>query len=355
MAAALGGCSTVGRDGRDSTPPTTGLAYIPAPTQTRNMLAAIPPPQRPIAVAVYNFIDQTGQFKPTDSGTQTLSRAISQGSGAILIKALQDAGGRQWFTIVEREQLKNLLSERQIIRDMRMRYLGEKDLNPEALPSLLFAGVLLEGGVIGYDSSTVTGGAGAQFLGIGGHETYRQDTVTVYLRAVSVRTGEVLTSVTASKTIASKALDGNVFKFVAFKKLLEAEAGYTTNEPEEVALQQAIEKAVYGLVMEGVELKLWNFNDPKAGWPLLWRYQQERDGVFSPRQVQQATKRDGKTPFMVKRAAVKNASTAAQATSTPAQSAIAEQTSATSSTDAATEQGAAMFTNSTSTIGDAGK
>lgn len=355
LAAALAGCSTVGRDGRDSTPPITSLAYIPAPTQTQNMLAAIPPPQRPIAVAVYNFTDQTGQFKPTESGVQTLSRAISQGGGSILIKALQDAGDRQWFTIVEREQLRNLLSERQIIRDMRMRYLGEKDLNPQALPSLLFAGVLLEGGIIGYDSSTVTGGAGAQFLGIGGHTTYRQDTVTVYLRAVSVRTGEVLTSVTASKTIASKALDGNVFKFVAFKKLLEVEAGYTTNEPEQVALQQAIEKAVYGLVMEGVELKLWNFTDPKAGWPLLWRYQQERDGIVSARQVQHAMKRSGELPFMVKRAAVKSVSTAARGTSMPSQSAIAEQALPTPSADAAEGLGAANYANPTPATGGAGK
>ena len=90
---------------------------------------------------------------------------------------------------------------------------------------MLFAGVLLEGGIIGYDTNTVTGGAGAAFLGIGAHTEYRQDTVTVYLRAVSVRTGEVLTTVTASKTIASKALGASAFKFVAFKKLLEAEAG----------------------------------------------------------------------------------------------------------------------------------
>src|SRR3546814_20025742 len=102
--------------------------------------------------------------------------------------ARQDAGNRQWFTIVEREMLRNLLNERQIIREMRERYLGETQVNPQALPAMLFAGVLLEGGVIGYDTNTVTGGAGASFLGIGGRTEYRQDTVTVYLRAVSVRT-----------------------------------------------------------------------------------------------------------------------------------------------------------------------
>ena len=179
---------------------------------------------------------------------------------------------------------------------MRERYLGEQNVNPQALPALLFAGVLLEGGIVGYDTNTVTGGAGAAFLGIGGHTDYRQDTVTVYLRAVSVRTGEVLTSVTASKTIASKAISANMFKFVAFKELLEAEAGITTNEPDQVALQQAIEKAVYALVMEGVDLKLWDFANPKAGWPLLWRYRQERNGVFDAAQVQAAMKREAAAP-----------------------------------------------------------
>ena len=288
----LTGCASLGRNGRSLVPSTTSLAVIPQHTQTQNLLAAIPPPAKPIAIAVYGFADQTGQFKPSESNSQTLSRAVSQGGGAILAKALQDAGQRKWFTVVEREALRNLLNERQIIVEMRQRYLGEQTVNPEALPSLLFAGVLLEGGVVGYDTNTVTGGAGASFLGIGAHTDYRQDTVTVYLRAVSVRTGEVLTSVTASKTIASKAISASAFRYVAFKELLEAEAGITTNEPGQLALQQAIEKAVYELILEGVDLKLWNFADPQAGWPMLWRYRQERSGIFSAKQVEAALETD---------------------------------------------------------------
>ncbi|GAA4768760.1 CsgG/HfaB family protein [Stakelama sediminis] len=288
----LSACTTLGDDGRAFIPETTSLAYYPQTTQTQRELQAIPPPARPVAIAVYGFGDQTGQFKPTDTG-QTLSRALSQGSAAMLVKSLQDAGNRKWFTIVERESLKNLLSERQIIREMRERYLGEKNLDPKALPALLFAGVLLEGGVIGFDSNTVTGGAGAAFLGIGAHGEYRQDTVTVYLRAVSVRTGEVLTTVTASKTIASKAISANAFRYVAFKELLQAETGITTNEPKQLALQQAIDKAVYGLVMEGVDLKLWQFADYKEGWPMLWRYRQERAGVFAADEVRDAMKQSG--------------------------------------------------------------
>lgn len=264
-------------------------AYVPAKTPTELRLNQLPAPARPVAVAVYGFGDQTGQFKPSEQG-QTLSRAVTQGAGSILVKALQDAGKRQWFTVVEREQFKNLLNERQVIREMRERYLGETGVNPQALPSLLFAGVLLEGGVIGYDTNTVTGGAGAAFLGLGAHTQYRQDTVTVYLRAVSVRTGEVLTTVTASKTIASRSINASTFRYVAFKELLEAEIGITTNEPDQVALRQAIEKAVYGLVIEGVELKLWNFKDPAAGTSLVSAYQAERDGKYAPEQVKTAMK-----------------------------------------------------------------
>ena len=259
-------------------------------TASTAMLNDLPPADHPIAVAVYGFADQTGQFKPSATG-QTLSRAVSQGGASMLMKSLQETGKRGWFTVIEREQLRDLLNERQIIRDMRSQYLGEKTVNPQALPSVLFAGVILEGGIVGYDSNTFTGGLGAALLGIGVDAKYQQDTVTVYLRVVSVKTGEVLDTVTASKTITSYALDTNVFRYVASDQLLETENGFTTNEPIQLATQQAIDKAVYGLVMDGVDLKLWNFADPSAGAPYLARYHQERDGELSPEQVARLEKR----------------------------------------------------------------
>lgn len=292
LGCALSACAAVG-----PLPSTSLQPIIPAKTPTQRLLNDLPPPAKPVAVAVYGFSDQTGQFKPSETG-QTLSRAVTQGAGSILVKALQDAGNRQWFTVVEREQLKNLLNERQIIREMRERYLGETAVNPQALPSLLFAGVLLEGGVIGYDTNTVTGGSGAEFLGIGGHAEYRQDTVTLYLRAVSVRTGEVLCSVTTSKTIQSRAISASAFRYVAFKDLLQVELGVTTNEPDQLALRQAIEKAVYALVMEGAELKLWSFQSPAAAAPLMGQYLKERDGKYSAAQVEEAMARARAVPPM---------------------------------------------------------
>jgi len=176
---ALTGCAILPE--APTLPSTSKLPIYPGRTTTQMTLAEIPPPARPVAIAVYGFTDQTGQFKPSEQG-QTLSRAVTQGGASILVKALQDAGNRRWFTIVEREQLRNLLNERQIIREMRERYLGETNVNPQALPAMLFAGVLLEGGIVGYDSNTMTGGAGAGFLGIGARQEYRQDTVTVPAR-----------------------------------------------------------------------------------------------------------------------------------------------------------------------------
>jgi len=235
----------------------------------------MPPPPAPIAVAVYNYADQTGQLRASDT-VQSLSRAVSQGGTSILVKALQDAGNGDWFTVVERENLDNLLKERQIIREMRQRYLNETETPATVLPSLLFAGVLLEGGIIGYDNNVETGGIGARYLAIGAAREYRRSTVTVHLRAVSVRTGEVLSSIVTSKTVASVALQSNVFKFVAYDELMEFEAGVTANEPAQIALQQAIEKAVYALILDGANNGLWEFADRAAGQIWLDRYAGEQ-------------------------------------------------------------------------------
>ncbi|MFN7178810.1 CsgG/HfaB family protein [Hyphomonas sp.] len=253
-------------------------------TDTQSRLRMLPPPTERAAVAVYSFEDQTGQFKPSE-GVQTLSRAVTQGSTSVLLKALQDAGDRSWFTVIERENLDNLLKERQIIREMRKQYLGEEELNQAALPPLLFAGIILEGGVIGYDTNTLTGGAGARFLGIGAKTDYREDKVTVYLRAVSVKSGEVITSVVASKKIASIGVAANAFRFVSFKELLEVDTGITTNEPDLLALRQATEKAVELLIMEGAALGIWEFQDQVVGAALMEQYLAERDGIIPEKSV----------------------------------------------------------------------
>ena len=245
-------------------------------TEVNQSLRDLPPPSQKVVVAVYNYADQTGQFKPSEA-TQSLSRAVTQGATSVLIKALQDVGNGSWFTVVEREKIDNLLKERRIITQMRMTYLGEKQINPQALPPLLFAGIIFEGGIIGFDSNIQTGGLGARLLGIGGDLKYRLDTITIYLRAVSTKTGQVVASVTTHKTIASVALQGGIFKYIALDKILEAEAGFTKNEPDQLAVQQAIEKAVYSMIIEGSDSNVWSFADKTAQSRLFETYKEQED------------------------------------------------------------------------------
>ena len=148
----------------------------------------------PIVVAVYSFKDQTGQRKPSNT-LSLFSTAVTQGAEAYLIKSLQEVGNRQWFTVVERVGLDNLLKERQMIRQTREIYDGEK---AKMLPPMTLAGVILEGAIVDYNSNTLTGGTGARYLGVGPYTQYTQDLVVISLRLVSVTTGEILTTVTVA-------------------------------------------------------------------------------------------------------------------------------------------------------------
>jgi curli production assembly/transport component CsgG len=284
-------------------------------TEVNQSLRDLPPPSQKVVVAVYNYADQTGQFKPSEA-TQSLSKAVTQGATSVLIKALQDVGNGSWFTVVEREKIDNLLKERRIITQMRMTYLGEKQINPQALPPLLFAGIIFEGGIIGFDSNLQTGGAGARLLGVGGDLKYRLDTITIYLRAVSTKTGQVVASVTTHKTIASIALQGGIFKYIALDKILEAEAGFTKNEPDQLAVQQAIEKAVYSMVVEGSDSNVWSFADKTAQSKLLETYKtQDTASINSGGRTKLA---DAPPPAATKAAVVKTAAVRGKALSATA-------------------------------------
>ncbi|QQX76891.1 MULTISPECIES: CsgG/HfaB family protein [Aequorivita] len=217
-------------------------------------LLDLPPAAQPVEVAVYNFSDQTGQYKAVESGS-TFSTAISQGGTTILIKALEDSG---WFIPIERENLSNLSTERNIIRNTKQEYIKNLNTDEPPLPPLLYAGLLLEGGVISYDTNIITGGIGARYFGLGGSAKYRQDRITVYLRAVSTSNGEILKTVYVSKTILSQAIDASFFRFVKFQRLLEAETGVTQNEPVQLAMKDAIEKAVHDLIIEGIQKQFWS-------------------------------------------------------------------------------------------------
>ena len=212
-----------------------------------------------IIIAVYDFIDLTGQKKP-GGNYATMSTAVTQGAYQILIKALQDAGDGKWFRVVERASLPSLLQERKLIRSTRQQVDGDK---AEPLPPLLFAGAYLTGGIIGYDSDVKTGGYGARILGIQAHKQWRQDVVTIILRLVNVQTGEVVISIVVEKTIISGETGGDIFKyFDADTLLLELEVGVARNEPVTFAVRKAIEKGIVELIKEGDEKGLWEIEKP---------------------------------------------------------------------------------------------
>jgi curli production assembly/transport component CsgG len=209
-----------------------------------------------ITVGIYNFADKTGQRKP-NTNFSSLSSAVTQGAEVWVIQALQEVGNGSWFRVVERIGLDNLVKERQLIRSTREQFEDEKT---RQLKPLLFAGILIEGGVVGYDSNIATGGAGARYLGVGLQTEYRVDNVTVSMRIVSVSTGEVLATISTEKTILSTSEGGSVFKFLDVgTRALEIEAGSTNNEPVNYAVRAAIEQAVVEIILLGNEKGLWKF------------------------------------------------------------------------------------------------
>lgn len=210
------------------------------------------PETGPMTIAVYSFIDKTGQRKPSNT-LSLFSTAVSQGADAYVVKALQDVGNGKWFKVVERGGLDNLIKERQIIKQTREIY-GDKN----ELPPLLYAGLILEGGIIGYDSNTRTGGTGVVVFGIGPSTQYSQDQVTINMRLVSVQTGEVLCSVTIEKNILSTGDGVTGMRFYdQGTKEFEIDMSQTYNEPIQYATRSAIETGIIELIMEGERKKLW--------------------------------------------------------------------------------------------------
>ncbi|GAA5234914.1 curli production assembly/transport protein CsgG [Verticiella sediminum] len=250
----------------------TEAATLTPPSPATRDLLKLPSPKGRVVAAVYGFRDQTGQYKP--SPDSSFSTSVTQGAASLLIKALKDSG---WFTPVERESLQELLTERRIVRALD----GSTDDGVAAtqnVPGLLPAAIMVDGGVIAYESNVRTGGAGARFLGIGMSTQYRVDQVTVNLRSVDIRNGQILHSVSTTKTIYSYELHPSVFRFVNFKELLEVEAGVTSNEPAQLCVKEAIETAVVHLIAQGIKDRSWVLAN-ESDWesPVLQAYMREAD------------------------------------------------------------------------------
>jgi curli production assembly/transport component CsgG len=210
----------------------------------------------PIPVAVYSFVDKTGQRKPSQT-VSSFSTAVTQGAEAYVLKSLQEVGNGKWFIPVERVGMDSLIKERQLIRQMREQESGD---NAKPLPPLKVAGVIIEGGIIDYNSDVKTGGSGVRYLGIGPNTQYIEDTVVINMRLVSVQTGEILTSVTVSKNLLSTSESITVFKFFnTDTNAFELDSQQTRNEPGNYAIRSAIEAGVVELIKSGEKKGLWHF------------------------------------------------------------------------------------------------
>ena len=211
----------------------------------------VPQPSRYPVVAVYKFTDATGQRKSVD-GIASFSTAVTMAPEAYLIRALKQSG---FFKVVERGGLDHLTKERQLIRQTRQNF-NDTD---EQLP-LLFAGLIIEGGIVDYNTNLLTGGIGARYLGIGNSKQYREDTVVVSLRLVSVSTGEILMEILTSKKILSVGVSNDFFRFIAEgTELVEFESGNAMNESKSIAVQAAMETAVVQLIKDGKEKGYWKY------------------------------------------------------------------------------------------------
>ncbi|MGS0676838.1 CsgG/HfaB family protein [Shewanella sp. 0m-4] len=242
VALGLVGCSLIPKPELNITE-----AKLNPTSETMQALMAKPGPKYPIPVAVYSFRDQTGQYKPQQN-VSSFSTAVTQGATSMLVQTLLDS---KWFTPVEREGLQNLLTERKITKKQPVK--TKKD----EVPQLTNARLLLEGGIISYETNISTGGAGVEYYGIGASEMYREDQVTIYLRAVDVHTGKVMMSVSTTKRVFSQEMRAGLIRFTSLNRLAEAEVGFTTNEPVQFCVLQAIELAVSELVDKGVKMGYW--------------------------------------------------------------------------------------------------
>ena len=280
LALLLTGCGTIGNAVRSFDDPS-----VIKPT-LKNEVELKEPATGAITVAVYNFRDMTGQRKSSQT-IASLSSAVTQGADAYLVKSLQEIGNGKWFKVLERGGLDNLIKERQLIRQMRELYQGK---DAQQLPPMMFAGIILEGGIIGYDSNTMSGGTGARLLGIGASSQYQQDEVTISLRAVSVATGEVLTVVNTNKTVISFMDKAGVLRFYdAGTRSLELETGSATNESMNKAVQLAIHAAVIELIQDGARKGHWAFKSENTARsmdrPQAVKPEEKRDELVQPQTI----------------------------------------------------------------------
>ena len=192
------------------------------------------------------------------------STAVTQGADSYVINALKYAANGEFFTVLDRGSgsLNNLSKERQIIKNQRVSVEGS---GATKLPPLLFAGIIIEGGILSYESNLLSGGSGFRIKGFSpATNQWRVDTVEVSMRLVLTQTGETISNITVKKEILSASVSRDVWRFwEQGTELIELETGYTQTEATGYAIRSAIELGLYKLIEEGKSQKFWDYDYEK--------------------------------------------------------------------------------------------
>ncbi len=240
----------------------TGCALLPTsrvspPSVVDNPNIAVTPGQVPIAppqngrkliVGVYACQDTSGQKKVTKIGAADFSSAVLQDCTPFLSMAVRSFP--QHFRVLERGRLEDILRERTLAQAMH----GEK--TRDLLGSMLIADVLILGQIVSYDRTTSQSAGGLAVNAIGVAHQLVSDTLTFSLRAVSTKSGEVLSDVLVKKKVESIQANGHILKIIGLDTYA-AEYGGASNEPTAMALQQAIQLAVQALTKKGMDAGWW--------------------------------------------------------------------------------------------------
>jgi len=242
----------------------TAATLTPPSPSTRDLLR-LPPPRGKIVAAAYGFRDQTGQYKP--SPDSLFSTSVTQGAASA---ADQGAEGFGLVHAGGTGKPAGALTERRVVRAMEN---PSGQNGADSIPPLLPASILVDGGIIAYESNLRTGSISARFLGVGAATQYRVDQVTVNLRSIDIRTGAILHSVSTTKSI-SPTRSRPMSMFVNYTDLLEFEA-----EPAQLSVKEAIEAAVIHVLIQGIKEGNWRLRNPED-WnsPVIQKYLAAAEG-----------------------------------------------------------------------------
>lgn len=207
------------------------------------------------SVAVTSFEDLTGAR--VDGGSSTAVAASGHLLLEFILKNYRDEGH---LAIYSRRLLSELINERRLAQQANTSYateavnslskatqalMGNAKIKPlHDLPDLGPVDFLITGAVIGYDKNTRDSGAAAGMVGISNRYQQSEDSVSVLVELINVKTGAMSGIGIASEFISSKLFNAGVFKYLEVDKILELEGGGSLNEPKTYALYLALTQAV---------------------------------------------------------------------------------------------------------------